>query len=416
VRGVVAARQDAPVARRRALLLHQAANLLSGVSNSLVMIVIPWLILDRTGSAAAAGVAGALTGLPGIAVAPVVGAMVDRLGRKSISVGADVLSALSVALFPLMDAAGRLSLGAIFALTLLGATFDPAGYTARKALIPDVAAASGAGIDHVNGLHEGLFAAGWVIGPALGAFAIATVGPVGAMWWACGAFLLAAAAVLALAVPNRATTRTGSGSAPDQRFWATSLDGLRALVADRPVWILTLAVAVVSLIYMPTESVLLPVHFQSRDEPGGFGAVLSALAAGSMVGAFGYGWIAARVSRYRIATVFMTLACVAYLPLAALPATWVLVLSGLVLGLAWGPMEPLLNSVVQARFPPEQHGRVYGVQLALFYAAPPLGELLAGVAVEGLGVQPVIVAIAAALVLTALVVDLQPTLRGLDTP
>jgi hypothetical protein len=77
-------------------------------------------------------------------------------------------------------------------------------------------------------------------------------------------------------------------------------------------------------------------------------------------------------------------------------------------------MQPLLNSLVQDRFPPEQHGRVYGVQLAIFYAAPPLGQLVVGIAVQGAGVQPIIIAVAAALVITALVVDLQPAMRGLD--
>ncbi len=405
------------MSRRRPLVLLETANLVGGVSNALVMIVIPWLVLDRTGSAAAAGLAGALAGLPGIVVAPVVGAVVDRLGRKTVSIASDVLSASSVALFPVLDALGHLDLGAILALTVLGAAFDPAGYTARKALIPDVARASRASVDHVNGLHEGLFAAGWVIGPVLGAFAIATVGAADAMWFACGAFLLAAGAIGGLRVANRAGREDDDGApAPRESLRATVVGGVRALVADRPVWILTIAVAVLSLIYLPTESVLLPVHFEARGEPEAFGLVLSALAAGGMLGAFGYGWIAARLSRYRIATVFMTLACVAYVPLSLLPAPAVMLVPAFLLGLAWGPMEPLLNSLVQDRFPPEAHGRIYGVQLSLYYAAPPLGQLLVGVAVERYGVEPVFVGVAVAMVATAVVVDFLPSLRGLDSP
>lgn len=402
---------------RRPLVLLEAANLIGGVSNALVMIVIPWLVLDRTGSAAAAGLAGALAGLPGIVVAPLVGAAVDRLGRKTVSVASDLFSAVSVLLFPLLDGVGRLDLGAILALTVLGAAFDPAGYTARKALIPDVARASGASVDHVNGLHEGLFAAGWVIGPMLGAFAIASVGAADAMWFAFGAFLLAAAAVALLRVPDRARGEGTGGEgapAPHESLRASLAGGVKALLADRPVWILTVAVAVITLIYLPTESVLLPVHFEALDAPEAFGLTLSALAAGGMLGAFGYGWIAARLSRYRIATVFMTLACVAYVPLALLPPPALMLVPAFLLGLGWGPMEPLLNSLVQDRFPPHLHGRVYGVQLALYYAAPPLGQLLVGVAAERLGVAPAFVGVAVAMVVTAVVVDFLPSLRGLD--
>lgn len=401
--------------RRRELVLLQGANALGGVSNALVMVVIPWLILERTGSAAAAGLAGALAGLPGIVVAPVVGAVVDRLGRKTVSVASDLLSALSVALFPVLDALGGLGLGAILALTLLGAAFDPAGYTARKALIPGVARASGVGRDQVNGIHEGIFAAGWVVGPMLGAFAIATVGSVDAMWIAFVAFVLAAALVAMLGVPNRSSREDNDGAAhAEGSVWASAWVGLRVLLADRPVWALTVAIAVVSLIYLPTESVLLPAHFEAAGQPGAFGLVLSALAAGGMLGSFGYGWIARRMSRYRIATVFLTLACLSYVPLAFLPPPAVLLLPAFLLGLAWGPMEPLLNSLVQDRFPESQHGRVYGAQLALFYAAPPLGQVLAGVAAERVGVQPVLAAIAAGLVATAAVVIVTPVLRGLD--
>jgi MFS family permease len=395
-------------------VLHQAANLVSGIASALVLVAIPWLVLERTGSAASAGLVGAMTGVPGIVVAPLVGALVDRLGRKTVSVGSDVLSAVSVGLFPLADAMGRLDLAVILALTLLGAVFDPAGYTARKALIPDVAAASRLGIDQVNGVHEGVFAAGWVVGPMVGAFSIAAVGPVRTMWLAFAAFVVAAAAVGLLPVVNRAPHDDDHAEGGERSFWSTAFAGFTALRKDRPVLLLTVAVAVVATIYMPTESVLLPVHYEAMDEPASFGFVMSAIAAGAMLGAFGYGWIAARLSRYRIATAFLTLACVAYIPMAFLPATPVMVAAGFLLGLAWGPMSPLLNSLVQHRFPPDQHGRVYGVQMAVFYAMPPLGQVVAGAAVAGLGVQPVIGAVAVLMVATALLVDLLPSLRGLD--
>ena len=99
---------------RRPLLLLESANLVAVTSNALLMLTIPWLILERTDSPLAAGVAGALTGIPGILLAPIAGALVDRWGRKTVSVGSDVLSAISVALFPLADSLGLLDLWLIF--------------------------------------------------------------------------------------------------------------------------------------------------------------------------------------------------------------------------------------------------------------------------------------------------------------
>ena len=77
-------------------------------------------------------------------------------------------------------------------------------------------------------------------------------------------------------------------------------------------------------------------------------------------------------------------------------------------------MNPLLNTLVQTRVPPHVQGRVYGVQTALFYAAPPIGMLVAGVAVEEWGVQVVYAAIGVTLAVTSLLVAALPSLRGLD--
>ena len=100
--------------------------------------------------------------------------------------------------------------------------------------------------------------------------------------------------------------------------------------------------------------------------------------------------------------------------MAFLPALWLFLLAGFLLGLAWGPLEPLLNTLIQERFPVQHHGRIYGVQLALFYAAPPLGELAAGTFVTFFGVQPVFVGIAVLLLVTAVSVTLIPVLEDLD--
>jgi MFS family permease len=402
------------VRRRRELILLETANLIAGTANSLVLVVIPWLIIERTGSAAAAGVAGALMGIPGIVVAPLVGTLIDRLGRKTISVGSDVLSALSVLMFPVAEMLGRLDLAVIFGLTLLGAVFDPAGYTARKALIPEVSKASRADVAWVNGLHEGLFALGWVIGPALGAAAIATVGSVNAFWLAFGAFLIGAAAIAATRVANRAPTHAGSDDPRASGFWHNTREGIRVLIADRPVLAFTLAIAVISLLYMPTESVLLPLHFEALDQPGAFGVTLSVMAGGAALTALGYGWLAARVPRSVLARSCIILACAAYFPLALLPPVWVMLVAGLLLGAAWGPMDPLLNSLVQDRYPPAQHGRVYGLQLSVFYAAPPIGELVVGFAVTGFGIRAIFLALGVLLLVTAIAVGLLPALRGLD--
>lgn len=401
-------------ARRAPVVLLQVANLLSGVANSSVAVLVPWLVLQETGSAADAGLVAAAAGIPGIFVSPFVGALVDRLGRRRVSMASDALSAVSVSLFPLAERAGVLTLGVILALAVLGATFDPAGYTARKSLIPDVASAARFYVDRVNGVHEGVFAAGWVIGPALAAVGIGTIGAVESFWVTAVAFLMAIVAVAGIRVTEEIGASREAAGEEHEPFWSSTLRGAGILWRDRPLRVLTLAICVLAMVYMPTEAILMPVHFQALGQPGAYGLTLTMLAAGGMVGSFAYGWLAGRMTRHRMAVLVMVAVTVAIIPMAFLPPLPVFVTAGFLLGLGWGPMNPLLNSLVQTRVPAHVQGRVYGVQTALFYAAPPIGLLLAGVAVERWGVQAVYAVIGAMLVVTSLLIAALPSLRGLD--
>ena len=401
-------------ARRTPVVLLQVANMLGGVANSRVAVLVPWLVLQRTGSAADAGLVAAAAGLPGILVSPFVGALVDRLGRRRVSMASDAFSAVSVSLFPLAERAGALGLGMILALAVLGATFDPAGYTARKSLIPDVAHAGRYYIDRINGVHEGVFAAGWVIGPALAALGISTIGAIGSFWVTAAAFVLAIVAVAGVRVTEAIGESRHEAGEEHEPFWASTLRGAGILWRDRPMRILTLAIAVLAMVYIPTEAILMPVHFQDLDQPGGYGLTLTMLAAGGMVGSFSYGWLSARLTKHQIAVMVMVSVSIAIIPMAFLPQLPVFVTAGFLLGLGWGPMNPLLNSLVQTRVPAHVQGRVYGVQTAVFYAAPPIGLLLAGIAVEEWGVQVVYAIIGALLVVVSLLIAALPSLRGLD--
>jgi hypothetical protein len=55
---------------RRPLYLLEGANALSGLSNAIAIITVPWLIFERTGSATQAGIVVAASAIPGIIISP----------------------------------------------------------------------------------------------------------------------------------------------------------------------------------------------------------------------------------------------------------------------------------------------------------------------------------------------------------
>ena len=115
-------------------VMLQTSNIASGVGNGIVMIAVPWLVLDLTGSPAAAGLLGALVMLPGIVVSPFIGTMIDRIGRRKVSIYADVLSAVSVLLFVLVDRVGELTYIWVVLLAVLEQCSTPRGIRRARRL------------------------------------------------------------------------------------------------------------------------------------------------------------------------------------------------------------------------------------------------------------------------------------------
>lgn len=376
------------------------------------MIIIPWLILERTDSPAFAGLVAAISALPGILVSPIGGWMVDRIGRRRVSVGADLLSSLSVAAFPIVAATFGLSNPSILLIALLGATFDPAGYTARKTLLTDVAKASDADLNHLNGIHDGIMGVAWILGPAVGAGLIASVGAVNSFWVSAALFIIAALAISFLRVGDAAKESRETAEASGAETDSSMRVGIKTLWDDKVLRTLSVALLIIAAVYLPTEAVVLPTYFEDVDNPSGLGFVISALAAGSAVGSFGYGWISARMKRKTLIRLILLGSAVSIIPMAFLPPLSVLMLAGFLLGLSWGPYSPLISTLVQQRVPAHLQGRVFGVQTAVFYAAPPLGMVLAGLSVESYGIKATYIVLAGVLSVTSILVLLTKALRS----
>ena len=376
------------------------------------MIIIPWLILERTDSPAFAGLVAAISALPGILVSPIGGWMVDHIGRRTVSVGADLLSSLSVAAFPIVAATFGLSNPSILLIAVLGAAFDPAGYTARKTLLTDVAKASDADLDHLNGIHDGIMGVAWILGPAVGAGLIASVGAVNSFWVSAALFIIAALAISFLRVGDAAKESRETAEASGAETDSSMRVGIKTLWDDKVLRTLSVALLIIAAVYLPTEAVVLPTYFEDVDNPSGLGFVISALAAGSAVGSFGYGWISARMKRKTLIRLILLGSAVSIIPMAFLPPLSVLMLAGFLLGLSWGPYSPLISTLVQQRVPAHLQGRVFGVQTAVFYAAPTLGMVLAGLAVESYGIKATYIVLAGVLSVTSILVLLTKALRS----
>jgi MFS family permease len=235
---------------------------------------------------------------------------------------------------------------------------------------------------------------------------------VNSFWVAGGLFIFAALTIAFLRVGNLGKEARDLAEKMGEKSDRSLRVGFQVLWSDKLLRTLTIAILVIAAVYLPTETLVLPAYFEEQDNPAGLGIVISALAAGSTIGSFGYGWISARMSRKNLVRATLIGTAVSIVPMALLPPLPLFLLAAFLLGLSWGPFNPLETSLIQQRVPADQHGRVFSVQTAVFYTAPPLGMVLAGQSVESFGVSTTYIVLAVILSITAILALQTKSLRS----
>ena len=91
--------------------IYLASAATSILGNAVASIVWPWMVLDRTGDPAAAGLVATAITIPSLLFAFIGGHLVDTMGRKPMSIISDVVSALSIVLLIVVDHLLGLTLG-----------------------------------------------------------------------------------------------------------------------------------------------------------------------------------------------------------------------------------------------------------------------------------------------------------------
>jgi len=395
----------------RPLLLLESATLLSGAGNGAALVVLPWLVLERTGSAGSAGILAAATAIPLLASSLFSGTVVDTFGRRRTAIGSDLLSAASVAAIPVVDHLIGLNMAWLVALAVIGAVFDPAGVTARETMLPAAAGRAGWPLERANGVHEAVWGVAFLLGPGLGGVLIAWVGAVNALWVTAIGFALSALMLSLLSVPLSGAPV--SDVEPDS-MWRQTKDGLRFVWRDPLLFSLTAAIAVLVSVYMPIEGVLLPVEFESQDQPGRLGIIVMSMSAGGVAGALLYGLFARRIRRSLVFRGAFLVTATLVLVLAFMPPLVVMVVVAFLIGVAYGPVGPILNLAMQTRSPEHMRGRVVGIISSAEYAAGPVGYLIVGFATEHLGVRTTFLAVAVVIMVVALATLAVRSLRDLD--
>ena len=200
----------------------------------------------------------------------------------------------------------------------------------------------------------------------------------------------------------------------DQSWISYAAQGFKALAKLPSVMIIFIVVIALALLYIPSEMVVLPKYYEGINDPNTLGLLLMVMALATSAGSLLFSRFTHYLSYANILRFTGFGVAIPMIPMALLPPTPIMLLCGLVLGFAWGPMPPLLNTVIQRKVPPSMRGRVFSVEMTIWNAAPMISMVFAGAAVDAFGVQPVYMVIAALVLLAVIAVAVQPALKELN--
>lgn len=377
----------------------------------MTLVAIPWFVLQTTGSAAKTGITTAVAALPVILGSALGGVLVDRLGFKTASVLADIGSAASVILIPLVYHTTGLAFWQLLLFVFLRGLFDSPGNTARTSMLPDLADRAGLPRSQVNAASQGIQRGAALLGPAIAGVLIAFIGASHVLWVDAGSFAVSAL-IVTVAIPGLLVGRADVSRSAG--YLSEILDGLRFVRRNG----LLLAIAMTAAASNFCDGLLTvaaPVY--ARDVLGrsiDLGMMFSGLGAGGLIGILLFGRYGTRVSRRVLFGAGFVGVGLAFSALLLMPGRPGVVSAMFLGGVAAGPINPILLTVFQDHTLPEMRGRIFGLLTAVAWSVIPVGRLLGGYVIEWMGLRVALAAIAAGYLMAGLTAFVAPIFSRMD--
>ena len=367
-------------------------------------VALGWLVLIRTDSPFLVGlIASARMAMNFLALFS--GAIADRVPRhRLLGTVMFIMCLLNLAMITLLQS-GRLEVWHIFALVLVGGVVRLFQMPASQSLVADILPTeripNGAALTTM-GMNLNT-----IVGPLIGGFLFAAVGPQGV--YAVIAVLNALGGVLALSIGSIGL----STHSREDSVLKAMLQGLHYVKGQQVLWAVLLLAVIINFTGWPMHTSLMPIF--ARDVLGtdsaGLGILMSAFGIGALIGST----FLASVRNLKSAGLLLFLSVVAWhATMFAFSASHSLYLSLSILvltGMAFSSTQVLMLTVILRTTLPEFRGRILGMRSMAIYAYT-FGSLNSG-AIAGAWSAPLAASIngAIGIVLAATLALFTPKLR-----
>jgi MFS family permease len=353
-----------------------------------------WYIYEQTGSESLLGLTAFLNGLPILMLSVVGGVLADRMDRRHLLIGSQVLqmtAALSLAVLFFLESIEVWHILAAAFLAGLGQAF---GGPAYQALTPSLVPKRH--LPNAIALLSIQFNLAGTLGRPIGGSVFKYFSPAMCFFVNGLSFLAVIVSLLVLRIPF--VPRPGQ-----KNMFRSLLDGLRAVHASTRLRSLMLLAVVTAFCGVPIN-LLLPVF--ARDvyglDAGGYGGMGAVLAVGAVLGALAVASLGNAPRKGRNSLNMQWFLGVTILGFALSANLWVAMALLLFCGGAILAVFTMVTSLVQLNVTEEMRGRILSVHNTAFRGVMPLSNVSCGFAAEKIGASNVLSFNGIVLVLVAL--------------
>ena len=404
---------------RRPLYGWLGAEGISLIGTRVSMIALPFFVLTTTGSPEKTGLVAVAEMLPLVLLKVLGGPIIDRVGARRVALRCDWASLVVVGAIPLLYDAGHLSFPGFLALVAVAGALRGPGDAAKYSMTPALATTANVSLERVTGLSSTVERTASMLGAAIAGGLVAAIGPANALLVDAASFGVAAL-LLAWAVPadhRKASPESeGEDDADPSSYFEQLREGWRFLRGDRVLVGITVMVSLTNLLDIAWSAVLVPVW--GVEHGGGaaaVGALFATFSGASAIGSLVAAAYAERLPRYATYLVcFLLTGLPRFLLMGLDTPLWSILGYAVVAGFAAGFLNPILGAVIYERVPQHLMGRVSSLSTACCFALMPLGGLVGGFLVGGVGLGAAMLVCGAAYFVVTMLPAIDPRWRELD--
>jgi MFS family permease len=380
--------------RRRDFALLWVGATLSVLGDGLTWLALVWLVFELGGSAPDIGLLVFAYTAPVVVGGLLAGLLLDRFDRRRVLIADNAIRGLAVATIPVAAALGALQPWLLYVVAIVYGFFNMISLAGIPSMLPTLVEEDE--LVTANAMETMAYGVGGVLGPALGGLLIAVVGAAGVLWLDALSYLVFVAALAAMRARQRP-----EHSAPGSRGLGPAV---RFIVG-------TPAILAITLMFMAANVgegmllVIVPVYALDVLEAGSgaFGALVSILTGGMLVGALIIGVVHWRFRLGRSIAAFQAAAGLSILGLALERGFLVAAAVLAVFGLLISPLTIWAQTIRMRLIPDQLRGRVFGLLRTLMQSTPPIGGIVAGSLLAGASVPLTVTAVAVIVTVPGLV-------------